>query len=49
VGPRASATRLPDLLGRAGNPYFIDLDELALAGLLNDKDLARCASSRMTT
>jgi len=26
--------------GRAGNPYFIDLDELALAGLLNDKDLA---------
>ena len=26
--------------GRAGNPYFIDLDELALAGLLNDEDLA---------
>jgi 4-alpha-glucanotransferase len=25
---------------RAGNPYFIDLDELALAGLLNDGDLA---------
>jgi 4-alpha-glucanotransferase len=26
--------------GRAGNPYFIDLDELALAGLLTDEDLA---------
>jgi 4-alpha-glucanotransferase len=26
--------------GRAGNPYFIDLDELALAGLLTDRDLA---------
>jgi len=26
--------------GRAGNPYFIDLDELASAGLLNEKDLA---------
>ena len=26
--------------GRAGNPYFIDLDELALAGMLNDEDLA---------
>src|SRR5579863_1051774 len=26
--------------GRAGNPYFIDLDELALAGLLTDADLA---------
>src|SRR5208283_6222841 len=26
--------------GRAGNPYFIDLDELALAGLLTDGDLA---------
>lgn len=25
---------------RAGNPYFIDLDELALAGLLTDEDLA---------
>jgi 4-alpha-glucanotransferase len=26
--------------GRAGNPYFIDLDELALGGLLTDEDLA---------
>ncbi len=26
--------------GRAGNPYFIDLDELASAGLLKDGDLA---------
>jgi 4-alpha-glucanotransferase len=26
--------------GRAGNPYFIDLDELAAAGLLDDADLA---------
>ncbi|HEY5079965.1 MAG TPA: 4-alpha-glucanotransferase [Opitutaceae bacterium] len=26
--------------GRAGNPYFIDLDELALAALLTDEDLA---------
>ena len=25
---------------RAGNPYFIDLDELALTGLLTDEDLA---------
>ena len=25
--------------GRAGNPYFIDLDELASAGLLSDPDL----------
>jgi 4-alpha-glucanotransferase len=25
---------------RAGNPYFIDLDELALSGLLTDEDLA---------
>jgi 4-alpha-glucanotransferase len=25
---------------RAGNPYFIDLDELALVGLLNDEELA---------
>jgi 4-alpha-glucanotransferase len=30
--------------GRAGNPYFIDLDELALAGLLNDEDLAPLCS-----
>jgi 4-alpha-glucanotransferase len=26
--------------GRAGNPYFIDLEELAAAGLLEDRDLA---------